>query len=732
VKIVCTTFADLAARTKAEKSAAWSAFAASLAKPKQYATKEACPLISLSSYGDVPSEKGTLRHAGNVLKVYAVEADYDAGDVSIEEAAMRLAAHNVEAVLHTTGRHTPQKPRWRVFAPLSKPCAPAERATHVARLNAALGGILAPESFTLSQSFYFGRVNGAPYSSQRVRGMPIDLVSGLEGATPQAPPAERPRDADEELVEAIRSGTNFHNAARDLAARWTARGMGRAAILAALEGLMRQAEPAKGSERRHWQKRLRELPGLVESALAKFAPIELDLAANNFHNFHTSRFHEKNAGAEITDLPALPDMPRPIGREAFTGLLGDWVSLWTDKTEASPSSILVQTLCALSPVPDMARIYTGNATPEGPAFLLLVLGASARSRKGTGGSIALDLLRRAFPVFVEGTQPELEGGLALGAPSRVLNSLSSGEGLIAALRDDAVNRKGDLVPGVQDKRLLVVLAEFGQLLRTIAREGNTLQDVLRQAFDQGALDVVTRHEPLRAARSHVACLAHCTVEELSELAPDVALVNGLFNRWLYTYVEREKIVSNPSQPPENEREALARQAREALEPYTWASRDSPVVFEIAPGTTSRWLELDLHYKRGRPTPQECSLTARQPTLAKRLALLYAVLDRAKAIEVRHLDAAHAVVEHAEQAALHAFRERGGNSPVERIADFIREAGGDVVPRMLLWRFLGHRTPVAHLDRALANLITAGKIECVKAPRFGAGRTARGYRWQGGL
>ena len=66
-----------------------------------------------------------------------------------------------------------------------------------------------------------------------------------------------------------------------------------------------------------------------------------------------------------------------------------------------------------------------------------------------------------------------------------------------------------------DKRLLVLLEEFGALLKVASREGNTLSELFRQVHDGGALSVPTRREPLYAARSHVAAIAHCTPAELT-------------------------------------------------------------------------------------------------------------------------------------------------------------------------------------------------------------------------
>ncbi|WHZ11748.1 MAG: hypothetical protein OJF60_002187 [Burkholderiaceae bacterium] len=165
---------DLSGRSKLEHSGTWADIVALVTSPREYPEKTACPLLSLSTYGDARTEAGSLRHGANVVQCYGIEGDYDAEQVTPSEAAAMLSAAGIKAVIYTTARHTRDRPRWRILAPLSQPCAPAGRAHWVGVLNAALGGILAPESFTLSQSFYIGKVTGAPYECHVVEGQPID------------------------------------------------------------------------------------------------------------------------------------------------------------------------------------------------------------------------------------------------------------------------------------------------------------------------------------------------------------------------------------------------------------------------------------------------------------------------------------------------------------------------------------------------------------------------------
>lgn len=164
----------------------WPTFCALLATPPpawQAGTRDALPLIKLGRFRD------DTRADGSPLEsVSGVECDYDGGSLSVADAAERLHAAGVLCVLVTTGSHTPQHPRWRVFAPLSVAAQPSARPRLVARLNGVLGGVLAPESFVPKQVFFIGRLKHSPhYECIPVAGACVDTLTGLDAGAKGMP-----------------------------------------------------------------------------------------------------------------------------------------------------------------------------------------------------------------------------------------------------------------------------------------------------------------------------------------------------------------------------------------------------------------------------------------------------------------------------------------------------------------------------------------------------------------
>lgn len=161
-----TIFDNIQSKTAHEGKGKWADVVALVTNAAVYTSKVACPLFKGAKFGLVKTPTGALRNDANLIAISIIEGDYDGGKMSVQEAITRLEHYQIRALVVTTASHTPDKPRWRVFAPLAQSVHPSDRYRLVARLNGALGGILASESFTPSQAYYYGRVQGVPFESE--------------------------------------------------------------------------------------------------------------------------------------------------------------------------------------------------------------------------------------------------------------------------------------------------------------------------------------------------------------------------------------------------------------------------------------------------------------------------------------------------------------------------------------------------------------------------------------
>lgn len=179
-RLTVTKFRDARAFRKKEICVSLRELAGKM--PRRVAeSKDALPLLKLGRLGNKRSRFNSLRHNANMVAIDGVEGDYDGEELSIEDAAAMMREADIAAVFCTSPSHTPEAPRWRIFCPTSCELAPSERERLIARVNGVLGGALASESFILSQSYYYGSVEGQPTSQvELVEGRPIDLADELD------------------------------------------------------------------------------------------------------------------------------------------------------------------------------------------------------------------------------------------------------------------------------------------------------------------------------------------------------------------------------------------------------------------------------------------------------------------------------------------------------------------------------------------------------------------------
>jgi hypothetical protein len=234
-----------------------------------------------------------------------------------------------------------------------------------------------------------------------------------------------------------------------------------------------------------------------------------------------------HADADLDDADEVPLPPPPppkawptLHPDALHGLAGEIVQTIYPETEADVVALLGNLLA-----------YGGNAAGRGiycsvgavkhhANLFAVIVGQSAKARKGEADGWIRGLWAD--------DDPWRSDCLASG--------LASGEGLIHAVRDsvtkqEPVKDKGKIVRyqpviedhGVADKRLLVVESEYARLLAVMAREGNTLSPLIRQAWDTGNLHSLSKQSPGKATGAHISIIGHITEAELDKSLCDCLL-----------------------------------------------------------------------------------------------------------------------------------------------------------------------------------------------------------------
>ena len=233
-------------------------------------SKSALPWLKLAVFGNKATKAGSLRNDANVIEITGVELDYDVKQMTFDAAIATVRRAGLRALLYTSPSYTDEQPKWRVILPTSQQLPPAERGRLLARINGVLGGVASIESFTLSQSYYYGSVNNNPaHRAELIDGDYIDLRNDLDaGALGKQGKKKDARISDETYIAEIRSGAVYHTGLLTLSSRRAAAGWSGEQIEQMLQDLLNQSEGPRDSR---WQKTWDDIPGIAASAVEKYA-----------------------------------------------------------------------------------------------------------------------------------------------------------------------------------------------------------------------------------------------------------------------------------------------------------------------------------------------------------------------------------------------------------------------------------------------------------------------------
>lgn len=388
------------------------------------------------------------------------------------------------------------------------------------------------------------------------------------------------------------------------------------------------------------------------------------------------RAHPDAASADLDALPmvayakakpervAAEDWPDPLNDDAYHGLAGDIVRTIAPHTESDPAAILIQLLTAFGNCIGVRPHYRVEGSLHAANLFVALVGNTSKSRKGTSWGRVTQLFRLIEDPWIG---------------QCVQSGLSSGEGLIWAVRDPIIKRvrkgKGanaymedeEIDAGVSDKRLLVTEEEFASTLRVMGREGNTLSPILRKSWDEHRLSSMTKNSPACATGAHISIVGHITVDELRRYLTRTEMGNGFANRFLFVCVRRARCLPDGGNLTDD-----------ALRPY--AARLAQV---IGRARTIERVTMDDDARRiwhaVYPKLSEGlsgllgAVTSRAEAQVIRLALLYALLDESAVIQPAHLRAGLAIWEYAESSARYIFGSAMGDPVADEIYRALRAA-----------------------------------------------------------
>jgi hypothetical protein len=410
--------------------------------------------------------------------------------------------------------------------------------------------------------------------------------------------------------------------------------------------------------------------------------------------------------------------PSPPSMDAFHGAAGELALGVKPFTEADPVGILAQTLIAFGNMVGRSPCFYVGATRHGLNEFVCTAGPTGQGRKGT----AKDVVTYVFSAVDSAWHDNcIQGGLA------------SGEGLIWAIRDpiykkEPIKDKGRIIDyqdllvdeGVADKRLLCIETEFGGTLKILAREGNTLSAVMRQAWDNGFLRNMTKGSPAKSTGGHVSMIVHVTEQEVAKLLTSTDAANGFANRFLWVCVRQAQRLSRGSRIPISAYgrtieyiRAAHRFVQEHSRPADGSDEPRDIEFRRSEDADEYWDRL-YHNEFARSYPGLLgAVLGRAEPHVMRLACIYALIDGTPLVQVVHLKAAYAFWEYCVRSAAYIFGDNLGDRDAETLLSALRAAPeGLSQTEIVQVVFQRHKNRV-EVARTIGRLLEIGLIRSEK-------------------
>lgn len=375
--------------------------------------------------------------------------------------------------------------------------------------------------------------------------------------------------------------------------------------------------------------------------------------------------------------------------DALHGIAGEIVRTIEPHTESSTPALLLQLLCGFGAIIGRTAHFRVEADLHFAKLFVVLVGASSKGRKGTSwGQIRRLLTRVDEPIA-----------------GRIVDGLSSGEGLIAHVQDQAKATGSKTEPATSnsaDKRVIVVEPEFARVLKVMQREGNTLSSVLRNAWDTDILNVLTKSR-ITASRVHIAVIGHVTADELRRSLDETDTANGFANRFLWVMTSRSKFLPEGGSLSDAELDPFVERLREAK-----VNAQQCNCIGLDPAAEDLWIRVYPSISEGFPGLFG-AITSRAEAQVRRIAMIYACLDRERVVRLPHLKAALAVWKYCEDSARYIFGEHTGNKVADVIltALYSNEHG---ISRTEIRDLLQRNTSASQIDAALKLLEEMGRIE----------------------
>lgn len=368
------------------------------------------------------------------------------------------------------------------------------------------------------------------------------------------------------------------------------------------------------------------------------------------------------------DYPVFPEPEQPgptWSDDILYGIAGNIIRKASAYCEAHPASMYLDLLVSMGNIFGRGPYFKVNSTKHFTNEFAALVGETATARKGTGADSVKNLLSQIDADWLN---------------KRTMSGFGSAQAIISAIRDSFVQSVRDkkgvngfkdiVVQGVEDKRLFIREAELSQVFNLANMKDSQVDVILRLGWDGSSLQNIVKGKSADGISQSVGCRephfsisAATNVPELLKKMPQGADSNGFGNRFLYCYMYRTK--KCPNGGPEMD---WSKEVVELVDTIGFAQGVKHVGMSKA--ANAMWIRLYMDMEDHLPSGLIGLMIARRTAHIKRLAMIFALLDKKDQIDSCHLRAAKKLWDYCEDSARYIFT--GCSLEQQRILKFVTD------------------------------------------------------------
>ena len=356
---------------------------------------------------------------------------------------------------------------------------------------------------------------------------------------------------------------------------------------------------------------------------------------------NTNKNKTEATDTQEEDTKPEPSATLPFPRSAFRGIFEMYLEAVKGRNEVCDAYHFAVLKTALGSIIGRgAYLYTGSRTYAN--FYSCLIGMTGISRKTTALGMGREVLERIDPnVITFGGLATPEGLIA----KLTVDSTDDDEDKDGSLPNPTMQARIDATSEYEGFRAFVGLSEYAALLKKAKKSSSDgLIQVLTDAYDcPPTLDNPTRNSPLRAVNPCISIVALSTQDWLEGSLNLEDIRGGFANRFCYYLHELTPPIPRPMESDENLLSAVVQTVHKIRQYYQ--GRHVAFDFDNETGIfVDQWYAKNREAILNEKNELVRDTMQRLDTNARKLALLYAVLENGEGDHHIHLEQFKAALE----------------------------------------------------------------------------------------